>query len=277
MAEKEEFSIIVRDGTQLFGYEFLVDEPLATLAIVHGLGEHAGRYDHMADFLNENRISVYVYDQRGHGLSEGKRGHTSSHERMLDDLEEILMYVRSEYNDLPLFVFGHSMGGNVVLNYLLTKNTGELQGAVVSTPWLQTKIATPKWQESLAKFLVKVFPSLTQSNGLKTDWLTNDNVINDSYQEDDLVHDRISLKLYLDFVEAGLWAIENADLLKLNTFVYHGADDPISSQEASEKFVNNAEGKATFHLYPNTKHEPHNDLNQKEVFSDVLNWINSKD
>jgi len=276
MSEKEEFSIIVREGTQLIGFEWWVENPVGVICLVHGLGEHAGRYDHVAKFFNSRSFSVLVFDQRGHGLSEGKRGHTPSHDQMLDDIEEVLMYARAEYNDLPLYIFGHSMGGNLVLNYLLKKNIAELAGAVVSTPWLKTKIVAPPWQVNVAKLMVRLIPYLSQSNGLKAEWLTYDEKVNLTYKRDPLVHDKISIRLYLDFFDAGLWALKNTDLLKLPVFLYHGADDPIASQEATAQFSNDAGKWATFKLYTDTKHEPHNDLNQKNVLNDIMDWIDSK-
>ncbi|MFY0626187.1 MAG: lysophospholipase [Reichenbachiella sp.] len=273
MAQKEDVSIIVRDGTKLSGYEILIDNPIAIICLVHGLGEHVGRYEHVADFFTQNGLSFYAFDQRGHGSSEGKRGHTPSHERMLDDLEEILMYARAEYNDIPIFLFGHSMGGNIVLNYILKKNIGELKGAIASTPWLKTKITPPKWQVAMANILVKIFPSLTQPNGLKIDWLTNKDDVNQAYAQDPAVHNKISIRLFLDFFHAGLWALKNAPLLKIPTFVYHGCDDPIALKEASEDFAQDSEKFSSFKLYPETKHEPHNDVKQKEVLDDVLTWV----
>ncbi len=271
MAEKEEFNLIVRDGTQLSGYEWVVENPKAAIAMIHGLGEHSGRYEHVAQFFNESKISFYCLDLRGHGLSEGKRGHTPSHERMLDDVEEFLMYVRSEENDLPLFLFGHSMGGNLVANYVLHKNTSELAGAILSTPWLRAKITPPSWQLTMAKVVSKIYPSLLQSNGLKIEWISNDEEVNQRYADDPLVHDRISVRLYLDFVANGQSAIDSEKEVKIPMLVYHGADDPVSSQEESEAFAQ--KHKSEFVLWENTKHEPHNDLRKEEVLERVEVWV----
>ena len=274
MAETEEFNIIVRDGTRLVGHEWVIDKPAGAVAMIHGLGEHSRRYDHVARFFNENGFSYYAIDQRGHGQSEGKRGHTPSHERMVDDVEEFLMYVRSEENNLPIFLYGHSMGGNLVSNYVLKKNVNELAGAIISTPWLKTHIVPPAWQRTMARVVSKIFPSFQQNNGLKVEWLTNDPEVNQKYADDPLVHDRISVRLYLDFVAEGDWALKSKKKVDVPMFVYHGAEDPIAKQDSSRSFADSH--KVKYILWEKTKHEPHNDLRKEEVLIAVLNWVNKQ-
>ncbi|WP_109833196.1 alpha/beta hydrolase [Reichenbachiella versicolor] len=269
----DSYSLIVRDGVQLHIQEWLIGSPKAALIIVHGLGEHIGRYDHLAEYLNKNGISVFGFDLRGHGLSEGKKGHTPSHDRMLDDVEEIMMYVRAEYNDLPIFLFGHSMGGNIVANYILKKNVNELVGAIISSPWLRTIKKIPESKIKLAKFVNKIFPSFQQSNGLDINLLTYDKAVNDAYLEDPLTHDQISVRMFLEFRNAGEWALKNAKKIKLKALIYHGSDDMITSSTASSSFAENAGNLADFKTYLNTRHEPHNDSAQKEVFEDLKKWI----
>ncbi|MGL1886597.1 MAG: lysophospholipase [Reichenbachiella sp.] len=276
MIEAEEFSIITRDGTQLFGLEYLVAQPKATICLVHGLGEHVGRYEHVAKFFNQEGYSFLAFNQRGHGNSEGKRGHTPSHERLMDDVEEFLMYTRSIYNDLPMFLYGHSLGGNIVANYLLLKNTNELKGAVISSPWLKLEIQPTNIELFLAKWMVKIWPSFIQNNKIDSDVLTHDDEVNKKYTEDPLVFGQISVRMFNECYSQGLWALENADRLKLPTLAFHGDSDSITSKQGTQQFAEQRPDLVTFHLLQGTKHEPHNDVQKDEVLKMVSSWVESR-
>ncbi|UXP33498.1 lysophospholipase [Reichenbachiella agarivorans] len=276
MVDREEFSIVSRDGTQLAGYEYLVPQPKAMVCMIHGLGEHAGRYEHVAQFFCEHNISFYIIDMRGHGLSEGKRGHAPTYEALLDDVEELMMYARSEYNDLPMFLYGHSMGGNIVANYCLLRTTGELKGVVLSSPWFRLVAEPPTWKVNLAKRIATVLPSLTQPNNLNHQDLTHDKAVNQSYADDPMVHSKISVKLFSQCYQHSKWALENSDRLKTPIFSFHGADDPIVNPLGTEAFAESRPDLVRFVSLAETKHEPHNDLKQKEVLDLIIGWIETR-
>ena len=274
--EIDEFDIIASDGKRLSGVYWECSNPKVVACIVHGLGEHSGRYQHVAEFFSNNNIAVFSFDLRGHGLSEGKRGHTPSHEQLLDDVEELLKTARAEFNDLPILLFGHSFGGNIVSNYILKRNTNELKGAILSSPWLETEIQPSEIEFKLARFLYKVFPSLTQNNRIDTSWLTKDPDENKKYEDDPLVHGSLSIKLGLDSFDAGKWAIENADQLKIPTLLYHGTDDKITSLSASKRFAEKAGSLVSYKEWEGVRHEPHNDLEKEEILAFVHSWVDNK-
>ena len=275
MEEIENFTLTAKDGTSLYGREWLVENPTAALCLVHGLGEHIGRYEHVAQFFNENGISFFAFDLRGHGHSEGKKGHTPSHDMFLDDVEELLMYARAEYNDIPLILYGHSLGGNIVSNYILKKNVNELAGAIISSPWLSLAQEPPSWQINLARMVSGFLPSLTQSNQLDINQLTHDDQVNLAYKKDPLVHDKISTKLFTECYREGLWALENAHKNKIPLLIYHGSDDAITSAEGSKTFAENAGENVTYTRWEKSKHEPHNDVEKHEVLEKNLDWISN--
>jgi alpha-beta hydrolase superfamily lysophospholipase len=101
----------------LVGYEWKGDRPKAVVCLVHGIGEHAGRYDRTGEVFKENEIAMVGMDLRGHGLSSGKRGHTSPRGRIFKDIDLLIEFMQGEYPDLPIFLYGHSMGGNIALEY----------------------------------------------------------------------------------------------------------------------------------------------------------------
>lgn len=273
MEEVENFTLTAKDGVSLYGREWLTDNPIAAICLAHGLGEHIGRYEHVAEFLNANQVSFFAIDLRGHGQSEGKRGHAPSHEMLLDDVEELLMYARAEHNDLPLFLYGHSLGGNIVTNYILKKNTNELAGAIISSPWLALAFEPPTFQIKLAKFFSSILPSLTQPNGLDVKHLTNDDAVNQAYKNDPLVHNKISSRLFTESYRKGLWVLENTHKNKIPILIFHGSDDRITSPEASASFSEKLGDLATYRLYEGIKHEPHNDIKKEEVMNMILAWI----
>ncbi|MEO9965587.1 MAG: lysophospholipase [Reichenbachiella sp.] len=273
MEEIENFNLTAKDGTTLTGQEWLVENPKAVICLVHGLGEHIGRYRHVAEYFNINKISLFATDLRGHGKSEGKRGHTPSHEMLLDDVEELLMYARAEYNDTPIFLYGHSLGGNIVTNYILRKSVNEIKGAIISSPWLKLAVEPPAWQTKLAKVFSRILPSLTQSNQLEINDLTNDDEVNQAYKQDPLVHNKISTRLFTECYREGLWALENAHKNRIPVLMFHGSEDHITSSKASADFAMASEGSVSYKLWDGIKHEPHNDIDKEEVLKTIADCL----
>lgn len=270
----ESFDIIAKDGTQLHAVSWNVEHPVGVICLVHGLGEHSGRYDHVAKFFNDNKMSVYAFDHRGHGKSKGKRGHMPHQDAVLDDVEDLLKSARAEHNDAPIVLYGHSFGGNIVANYILKRNTNELRVAILSSSWLRLAKDPPSWQLILARVMVRLLPSFTQSNGLATSYLSKDPEVVKAYEEDPLVHDKISAKLFFETYHSGIWAIEHAPSLKIPTLVFHGDADQITSPEGSSAFHANNTNLTTLKIWEGVMHEPHNDVEQKEVLNFTLEWIN---
>ena len=271
--EIEQFNLTAKDSVELTATAWTSPDPKAVICIVHGLGEHSGRYQHVAEFFVENNISVFAFDLRGHGKSQGKRGHTPSHEILLDDVEEILKAARAEYNDLPLFIYGHSFGGNIVANYILIRNTNEISGAILSSSWLKAQIQPSALEFKVAKTINKIFPSFTQGSRFSSSMLTKDSTCNNAYENDPLVHRKMSVRLGLESYDAGLWAMDNSSLLKIPTLVWHGSVDEITSLDGSKQFAENAGSLASFKLWQGVKHEPHNDLEKEDVLNYLLEWI----
>lgn len=271
--ESEIIQLLSKDGTPLHGIIWSCPNPKAIVCIVHGLGGHSGRYAHIAEYLTSNNLTVFAFDQRGHGLSGGKRGHTPSYDILLDDVEELLKEARVTHNDLPIFLYGHSFGGNVVANYALIRSTNELRGLIVSSPWLKLAKEPPAGQVKLARIVSKIFPSFTQPNGLDVEDISTDEIEVNAYSNDPLVHDKMSTKLFTEVYNAGLWAIKHADGLKNPMLVFHGSDDNITSPRGSEEFVEQAGSLAEFKLWENMKHETHYDLKKEEVISYMHQWI----
>ena len=242
------------------------------ICIIHGLGEHQGRYEHVAKFFCNNGFQVYSYDQRGHGMSEGKRGHSPGVAYNLDDLELVIESLPKD----RLFLYGHSFGGNVLANYLLKKQPEYVKGAILSAPWLVLATEPSAFELRLAKIMNKIFPSFTQNNKLDSNDLSNVDTTCQSYLKDPLNHNRISARLFCEFYGAGLWALENSTKLKTKTLLVHGANDTIVSSTGTVHFAEKNPGLTEYRIFENTKHEAHNDLVQEELFAFMLAWLENQ-
>lgn len=251
-----------------------VPNPKGGVVIIHGLGDHSGRYGHVAQAFNETGVSVLAPDLPGHGLSEGRRGHFPSYEQVLDLIGQALTYLGEAVSGQPLFLYGHSLGGNLVVNYALRRPQG-LRGAIASGPWLRLAIQPPRWRVALARTVGRLLPAITQPNGLDPHDLSHDPQVVQAYIEDPLVHDRISAGLFLAAYQAGLWALENASRLQVPLLLMHGTADRLTSPEASAAFCARVGPLCTLRLWEGLYHEVHNEPQKAEVLATLRNWLES--
>ncbi len=272
--DEETYFIKARRGIKIFARHWPAGQsPVAVVCLVHGLGEHSGRYAHVARYFNSRVIAVFGYDHRGHGKSGGKRGHAPSVDVMLEDLELVLMKIRVMYNDLPIFLYGQSMGGNIVANYIIKKDTKELYGAIISSAWLGLVQKIPAPLLRLTGFMQNILPSLTISNKLPLEELSFDRKNIERYTNDPLVHDKISLRLFYQLYRSAAFALDNAGKIKIPLLIGHGEEDKITSFESSKQFVRNAGDRAQFKAWPHRKHEVHNDIKKDEVLTFYADWV----
>jgi alpha-beta hydrolase superfamily lysophospholipase len=272
--DQEEIFIFGKDGFQLKVRNWNTENPTACICIIHGLGEHSGRYHELAEVLNKNHVNVYAIDLRGHGKNKGTKGHIKSIDTALDDIEELLKKCRAENTEIPMFLMGHSMGGNLVLNYCITKNTNELAGAIVSSPWLKLAFDPPIWKVKMGNIIAGILPSLTLDNELDTSLLSKDPAMVDSYENDNLVHSKISAGLFKNIRESASKILDNPKKIKVDSLIYHGTDDKIIDPICTEEFA--AKSGKNFVSIKGAYHEPHNDLEREEVYTEILKFIKSK-
>jgi len=272
--DEKSFHIVDKSGRNLNARKWEAGEDQkAIVAIIHGLGDHIDRYDHFSKFLNTKGISTIGMDYQGHGKSPGKRGHIPSYDLLLSNVENLLITARRAYNELPLFLYGQSLGGNIVANYILRHQSKELSGAIISSPFLELAFTPPKWKANLAKILNGLLPSFALSNEIEPMELSHDPVVGKAYFEDPLVHDKISVRLYNLGIEYGRWALENASLLSIPLLLMHGDEDQLTSFHASERFAGDAGAKAKLKIWKGMRHEVHNETRKEEVLEYICRWI----
>jgi alpha-beta hydrolase superfamily lysophospholipase len=270
----EQFNICAKDSTRLNGYFFPVNEPKALIILIHGMGEHAMRYEHVALFMNKMNIAVMTLDLRGHGTSAGKRGHTPNYEMLMSDLDQFLDYAKTNYPSIPIVLYGHSMGGNLALNFLIRRQP-EVYGAIVTAPYLKLAFEPPAWKVSLGKLTAGIIPTLTQPTGLETAAISKDPEEVRKYELDPLVHDKITSSFFVNVHFAGPYAIENAGKIKIPLLVMHGLADRLTSPKGTEEFAKNANSTTTVHYWPELYHELHNEPEKNEVLQFEADWLKS--
>ncbi len=263
------------DGLSIFGQKWDSETiaPKAVICLVHGFGEHSSRYEHVAQFFTDNQYALITYDARGHGKSEGKRGHFPSYDEFLNDVGNLLKQANTHYPGLPKILYGHSMGGQIVANYALKRNP-DVVGVVLSSPFFQPGFAPPAIKLAAGRLMRNLIPSFSLPSGLDVNAISRDKEVVKKYSSDPLVFDSISSKMGIELIEFGAEAVQNASQLKYPTLLFHGTADKLTSFNDSKKFATNAGKNVTFIQYDGFYHECHNEPEKAEVLKNILNWCN---
>jgi len=248
---------------------------MATVIQVHGLGEHGGRYQPVAEHMVGHGIAFLGYDHAGHGKSSGARGHIPSYEHLLDEVDLAINLAEEMHPGLPLFLYGHSWGGNIALNHLLRRKP-KLTGAIITGPWLKLPSEPPAFKVLLGNMMRKMWPSFSQDTNLDHRMLTHDQAMNAAYKADPLVHSKISALNYFSSADAAQYALQNAGNLDLPTLLMHGKDDAITSCKGSQEFAQKAK-QVRFLEWEGLYHEIHNEPEAKEkVWGHISDFISEK-
>lgn len=265
-------SISSADGTGLYWRSWEVTEPTATFAIVHGLGEHSGRYARLAEAMAARGFSTFAVDLRGHGQSAGPRGHVNRWSDWIADAERFLTTVREQAGTGEVIPLGHSFGGVVVLSGFI-KNALTGRRFVVSNPALQLKLTVPGWKLSVGRLTSNLVPRLTMSNELDPSTISRDPVSVQAYRDDPLVHAKISTRLFSEWNAASTEVMARAGEIRTPFLIIVGDADRLIDPEGSLELDRRATSAPhELRRYPGRYHEPFNDLDADEVFDDLARW-----
>ena len=237
MADVKQKTITTFDGSKLNMKIYDSKKmSLNTLIITHGYGEHSAYYDEFAEYFSNQGFNVITYDLRSHGLSEGRRGDVPDFEFFLKDLQIVIDEAERMNGNNKIALFGHSLGGSIVLNFLIKNPGSEIMKAVISSPWLKLAFDPPVFKKILAKIGKVLFPSLVIKGELNIENLSRDQRFIDRFKNDVLTYDKISARYYDSIVKSGLFVLDNAHKLTIPVLVSHGDDDKITSYSASKGF-----------------------------------------
>jgi alpha-beta hydrolase superfamily lysophospholipase len=245
----------------------------AAIVLVHGLGEHSGRYGYLARTCTDRGIAVHAIDHYGHGKSDGQPGHVERFSVYLDGVRGLLECVRKEQAGIPQFLLGHSMGG-LIAAALLPETQSQLRACVLSGPALQTDDEPPallRWLNRLLSALVPTVPMI----GLDPNGVSRDPEVVKAYVEDPLVHHgKLSARLIAEMMAAMKTTLARASSVQLPLLIMHGEDDVLTSPAGSKQFHQRASSDdKTLKLYPGLYHEIFNEPEKDDVLADMTRWL----
>jgi alpha-beta hydrolase superfamily lysophospholipase len=266
------------DGDNLAVQDWPLPEGLAlrgVVVLVHGLGEHAGRYDHVARRLNQWGFAVRGYDQYGHGESGGVRGALPQSGRLLDDLVDIVDSTRARMDDeTPLILLGHSMGG-LVARCFVAQNRRRIDGLVLSSPALDPGLNS--FQRMLLAIMPKLAPNFTVGNGLDANFISHDPEVVAAYSNDPRVHDRVSGRLARFIADGGPYVLSRAPKWKVPTLLMYAGADHLVNPRGSREFAAQApQERVTVRCFDELFHEIFNEPDAEPVFDTLRQWLDAR-
>lgn len=264
------------DGIKLFSTIDFADDALANLVIVHGLGEHSGRYAYLTEQLNKAKFNVFRFDLRGHGKSEGESAFLKDYQDYIKDLQVVIDAAKSMAPDKKTFLLGHSMGGFISALYgVSTKN--EVDGIVLSGAATQTPKQAQGAMGTMVKILGAIAPKAAMANDLGKVVSKDQNVVQ-AYLNDPLNKKKITFGLYNQFLIKGInYVKSNLASFVYPTLILHGENDLIVDPNASKiLFQSIMSEDKTLKTYPNLYHEIFNEPEREEVIGDTIQWLNKR-
>lgn len=262
--------------TRLPGRAWLAEQPRALVAIVHGLGEHCGRYAALAGALVSRRFTVVSLDLPGHGETPGARGDAASwavlRDQCIPAMFTLTRGMPGQPPDLPVVLLGHSFGGVLALDYALS-HPRTIQGLVLSAPALRSA-PVPGWKLSMARLAEKAAPKMGFSNGLDPSGISRDPEVLKLRAADPLVHGKITPRVYFGFEEARARALRDARRLQVPTLILQGAADRVVNPQGALELSGLApHGMVRLLTYKDGYHEVFNDLDREQAIRDLTGWL----
>ncbi len=276
MAERLEGTFWGYQDAELFYQVWRPKESVGTLVVTHGLAEHSDCYARFAETMSEAGWTVFTWDLRGHGRSEGKRGYVNRFQDYCDDLDNAIRFVKTKYSDRqkPLVLFGHSLGGLVTVKTVSHNSPPDIAAICLSSPALGLSLAVPKLKEKAARLLAEWLPKVTLHNEINFDDLVRDQNLVREYKMDPLRHDKISPRLFLGMTGAFVEALAAAPEIHLPALMQLSGHEKVVSTPASEKFFEALGAKKKqLYIYSESFHEIFNDLDRQDAFRDLVKFL----
>jgi len=264
------------NGIEIYHRQWLTETSgKASIVIVHGQGEHSGRYEYTANALNARGFDIYTGDLPGQGRSGGLRGHVDRYDDYLAAVDGWVREARDRSEGRPLFLLGHSVGGLVVTRYLQTApDTSFLSGVVLSSPAYRVRYPIPRWKEALGLRLDKVLPRLRMPSGLEKQRTTKNEEIAQATAQDPLMEYLVSIRLFNEMLRAQVAAIAEADRIRLPLLLLHGgADEIIDPQQSLEFGRRLGSTDKDVRLLPGLHHEILNEPERDDVIREIADWL----
>jgi lysophospholipase len=263
------------DGTVFQFARFEPEAPVGVIQIIHGLGEHIGNYEEFAEYCCKANFACVIHDQRGHGnalKNRLQRGITRDYEDFLTDIKSIRYMISEWYPDLPAFLFGHSMGGNIALNYLLKHSQSDYRRAIIQAPWLRLYNNNKKNLVPFARFLGRINYKFAATDKINLDLISRDAERVYEFKNDEFYHNRMSFKIFAQVAEAGEYAIMNAENLALPVLLLNASEDKIVCPDAIRELGSRTNANVEYIEYKDGYHALHNDIIKDKVYEKMLSF-----
>ncbi|NLF51794.1 MAG: alpha/beta hydrolase [Leptolinea sp.] len=262
------------DGRKVYFQNWTPDKPpIAWILLVHGLGEHSSRYQHVGDFFTRQGLALTGFDLLGHGKTEGQRGHAESYDEYCHQVDHLLSKIQETQPGVPLFLYGHSMGGLISLYHIRTNKPENIKGVICTSPGLATGFPVPAWKMTLGNLLYKLAPRFSMNNGLPVEGLTHDKSVISAYKADPLNHPHISARMGMDLIRNGQEISKTASDFPLPLLLMVGEDDYVISSKAIIDYGKKAGANTTLKVWPGGFHELHNEINKEDVLTTIVEWV----
>ncbi|MFN7291043.1 MAG: lysophospholipase [Pirellula sp.] len=258
-------------GSRLFIRTWAVERPDAVIILVHGLGDHSGRFEPVAQTFCRANFSVIGFDALGHGKTGGSM---PPFEVLESDLIRVIRFARSQYT-APVLMFGQSLGGGIALHHGVSGNE-PVDAIIAGSPLLRPAFKPPAWKILIGRTLGRLWPTLTLGTGLNPQNLTSNPDEVQRYLNDPLILRHVSAALGLSMLEAGENTLLRASQLATPTLIIHGTADRITSAEASREFAERAGSICEIKLWQNMLHDLHFEMAKDQVLGHVVDWIHGK-
>ncbi len=270
-----EFSLVMRDKSEHFVRSFVPDSPKAILILIHGKGEHSGRYIHFGKELEKAGYAVYAPDLRGHGKTGGRTGHTAPRSTILDDVGEVVLYAKIRHPDLPVFMYGHSMGGNIILTYRHRRPDG-IKAFIASAPWLYLvkEFAAPLKKAVIA--FSKLLPHTAINTGIDATVITSIEDEQTKYLEDKKMNGVITVATVADVFVATKEIFKYAPTEKTPFMLLHGDDDRLVDVDGSRKLSKISGDVCEYKEYKANRHEILHDISRDDAISDMISYLDKQ-
>jgi alpha-beta hydrolase superfamily lysophospholipase len=275
--EHREDHFITPDGYDVYTQAWLPGgKPRAIMLIVHGLGEHSGRYTNYVNYFVPRGYALYGFDTRGHGRTSGPRGYVERFDRFVEDVDRRAAQARSDWPGKPLFVLAHSLGSLMGLSYA-RQYPDRLNGLIVTGTALQDALELPAWQRSLAKVLSRVTPTLKMNNGVALSGLSHDPAVSVAFEADPLTHPWATPRLATEAEVVRAQIRQGAATWQVPTLMLHGGADPVCLPEGARLFASQTPaGLVEYRNYPGLYHEIHNEPEKEQIFNDIEAWLQTR-
>lgn len=264
------------DGSRVFFRAWTRPDAGGRVLCVHGLGEHSGRYGGLADAIGEIGLELWALDMRGHGRTDGRRGHVGSIDDVLGDLDRLRERAEEDGAEAPIFVVGHSLGGLVVGRWLLSPGSAGVRAAVFVAPFVDVALEVPEWKRRLGAVADRLAPAVTLPNGLPLADLFRREEDRRAYDEDPLVHRRISARLWGEMGRGASRLVEETDGIRVPALFQLAGDDRIVSNAATRGLASGLGSRAEVVEYDGAYHALYHDPRAGEAFADLRAWLRER-